>query len=88
MCQVCILSCTLNVLLSRLGKCKDSSDPQSLTNYRYLSDSEKNARLNELHHENRIAKRRIAHLEKRIEVEGEQLDEEHARNQASAHVHL
>ena len=70
----------LNVLLSRLGKFKDSSDPHSHTNYRYLSDSEKNARLKELHRENRNAKRRMAHLEEklreRIEDEGEQMDKE------------
>ena len=70
----------LNVLLSRLGKFKDSSDPHSHTNYRYFSDSEKNARLKELHRENRNAKRRMAHLEEklreRIEDEGEQMDKE------------
>jgi hypothetical protein len=31
--------CNLNVLLSRLDKFKDGSDPHSHTNYRYLSDS-------------------------------------------------
>ena len=48
------------------------------TNYCYLSDSEKNAQLKELYHENRKAKCRIAHLEEKlrekIEVEGEQMD--------------
>ena len=70
----------LNVLLSRLGKSKDSTDPQGHTNYRYLSNAEKNVRLKELHHDNRKAKRRIAHLEEklreRIEIEGQQMDEE------------
>jgi hypothetical protein len=63
-----------------LDKFKDGSDPHSHTNYRYLSDSEKNARLKELHHENRMAKRQMAHLEEklreRIEEEGKQVDEE------------
>lgn len=51
----------------------------SHTNYRYLTDLEKNGRLKELHRNNRIAQRKIAHLKEKltekIEIEGEQVDD-------------
>ena len=79
-CSKCVTyRAQLNVLLSRLGKQGESSNPHSHTNYRYLSDSEKNSRMKQLHQNNRKAHRRIARLEEklreRIELEGEQVDE-------------
>ena len=69
----------LNVLLSRCGNERDNTDPTTHTNYRYLTDSEKNSRLKELHRTNRLAQRKIAHLTEKlkevIEIEGEQVDE-------------
>lgn len=69
----------LSVLVSRLGKRRDGTHPRSHTNYRYLTDSEKSKRLKELHHNNRLAQRKLArHSEKLkeiIEIEGEQVDE-------------
>ena len=69
----------LNVLLNRCGNERGNTDPTSHTNYRYLTDSEKNSRLKELHHTNRLAQRKIAHLTEKlkevIEIEGEQMDE-------------
>ena len=62
-----------------MNKHRDHGDPTSHTNYRYLSDSEKNSRMKELHHNNRMAQRKITHLEEKlkeiIEIEGEQVDE-------------
>ena len=69
----------LNVLTCRWNKRSDNSKPQSHANYRYLSDSEKDGRMRNLHHSNRVSQRRIAHLEsklkERIELEGEQVEE-------------
>ena len=79
-CTKCVSYRTqLNVLVDRLGKCHDNSNPQSHTNYRYLSDSEKNSRMRELHRNMRVAQRRVAHLQEKLrestEVEGEEVDE-------------
>ena len=68
--QVCVSYCTqLNVLIDRLRKCHDNSNPQSHTNDRSLSDSENM----------RTAQSRVAHLHEKLrestEVEGEEVDE-------------
>ena len=67
------------MLLSRLDKHGSNSNPLSHTNYWYLTDLEKNGHLKELHRNNRIAQRKIAHLKEKltekIEIEGEQVDD-------------
>ena len=79
-CAMCVSYRTqLNILLSMLGKHRENSNPRSHTNYRYLSDTEKNSCMKQLHQDNRKAQRKIKHLEEKvtklIEVEGEQMDE-------------
>ena len=79
-CSKCVsYRAQLNVLLSRLGKQRESRNPHSHTNYRYLSDSEKNSRMKQLHQNNRKAQRRIARLEEKLkertELEDEQVEE-------------
>ena len=79
-CTKCVSYRTqLNVLVDWLRKCHDNSNPQSHTNYRYLSDSEKNSLMKELHHNMRTAQKRVAHLQEKLrestEVEGEKVDE-------------
>ena len=59
----------LVVLLSRCLQAKqvDGSDPQSHKNYRYLSTPEKDKRLQRLHQQHRMDRKKLARLQATLE---------------------
>ena len=65
--KMCVLSHPVERHRQQVEWAQRQQQPQNHANYHYLSDSEKNGRMRELHHSNSVAQRRIIHFRKHKE---------------------